>query len=29
MASLRWAFAFYGGFLFLAVAMAVALWSVP
>ena len=29
MASLRWALAFYGGFLFVAVAMAVALWSVP
>ena len=29
MASLRWAVAFYGGFLFVAVAMSVALWSVP
>ena len=29
MASLRWALAFYGGFLFVAVAMAAAIWSVP
>ena len=29
MASLRWAFAFYGGFLFIAVGMAAAIWFVP
>jgi hypothetical protein len=29
MASLRWALAFYGGFLFVAVAMAAAIWLVP
>jgi hypothetical protein len=29
MASFRWAFAFYGGFLFIAVAMAAAVCSVP
>jgi hypothetical protein len=29
MASLRWAIAFYGGFLFVAVAMAAAICSVP
>lgn len=29
LASLRWAFAFYGGFLFIAVAMAAAIWFVP
>lgn len=29
LASLRWALAFYAAFLFVAVAMAAAIWSVP